>query len=186
MKHLILLTALALSSLNAAADPQAVSGPAGPNPVADPFTANSKVELPPVPPARPPGIELPVVPFLKSAQPLPQSLRVILIRDQGQGLLGSAEAGASSIPVANGKPVRIAGQNYHVEVTNTEIRLYSSKKGALIWEGSLAGVAPVTVQSDAAQVKYTPPLSAGVSPGLKSTGTSGTASQPIIRVLGTQ
>lgn len=180
MKLLVLLSLLALSGLNLAAEIAV-----GPNPVADPFTTSSKIELPPLPPIKASGLELPVAPFPSNPQTFPQNLRVILIRDKGQGLLGSTEAGALSIAVADGKSVRIAGQNYYAEVRKTEIKLYSAKKGMLVWEGSLAGVAPVSVQSDTSQAKYIPPLSAGVSPGLKSTDRpGGSASQPIIKAPG--
>lgn len=187
MKRLVFASALALSSLNVAADwPPAGSAP-GPNPVADPFNANARPEPPPPSPLKPTGGELPAAPaFLKNAQPLPPSLRVMLIRANGRGLLGSGEAGAFSIAVADGKPVRIAGQNYLAEVTESEVKLYSSPKKELIWEGSLAGSAPTSIQADASQAKYVPPLSAGVNPGLKPvTSSSGTtAGQPLTKVSG--
>lgn len=190
MKYLVFLSVLVLTSLNVAAEWPPTGGGAGPNPVADPFAANSRIEPPPLPPMAPSGAEQSVMPF-PNAHALPPSLRVILIRDKGQGLLGSGEAGTFSIPVAHGKPVRIAGQNYYAEVTKTEIKLYSFPKGSLIWEGSLVGVAPPSVQADASQVKYIPPLSAGVSPGLKPIVSSGgpasqSTQQSFIKPPGTQ
>lgn len=186
MKYRGLLSILALSSVNVAAQLPPVGGMLAPNPIADPFAANSRLELPPLPPMKPPGVELPITPLPTNTPALPPGLRVILIRDKGQGLLGSAEVGAFSIVVTHGKPVRIAGQNYYAEVTQTEIKLYLSSKGKLIWEGSLAGVTPLSAQADASQIKYIPPLSAGVNPGLKSTAaSSGTASQPMIKAPGT-
>lgn len=181
MKFLATFSTLALLLFFLPVEAQQLQDATEANPMADPFAANTRPELPPPPALKTPGIELPpVASFPKSPQQLPASLRILLIHDTTQALLGSAEAGSLSIPVANGKPVRIAGQNYSVEVTRTEVRLYSAEPGSqkasgkksLVWEGTLSGIMPVTVQGDIAQLQYTPPLSAGVSPGRASRSNS--------------
>ena len=170
---------IALSTQDASAQSLPNGVTPGINPLVDPFAINAKVLLPPPPPhVKLPAVPLPPSPpVLAPAPSFPQGLRAILIRDNGQGLLGSAEAGTFSIPVTNGKPVRIGNQDYHAEVSPTEIKLYSSPRGKLIWEGSLGGSSLVSAPIDLSQVKFIPPLSAGVSPGLKSslatTGASG-------------
>lgn len=187
IKALALLVGLALSGLAVATESLLAGRIVGPNPLADPFTAHATVELPPVPSFPPAALQLPAPPLFSNNQPLPQGLRAMLIRDKGYGVLGSGEVGALSIPVAHGKPVRIAGQQYYAEVTRTEIKLFSSLKGKLVWEGGLTGVAPPSVPVDASQVAFVPPLSAGVSPGLKSVASAGgVAAQPIVSVLGSQ
>ena len=195
MKRLVFFVTFILSTLNLAAETLETVDTSGSNPMANPFAASPKLELPPLPAFKPSGVELPPVATLpKVAQQLPQNLRVILIRDQGHGLLGSTDAGFLSIPVASGKTVRIAGQNYYVQVTAMEISLYTAQKGSLVWTGSLGGVAPPTIQVDMSQMQYIPPLSAGVNPGLQNRALSGGAtsggmpatSQPVIRSLGSQ
>ncbi len=181
MKYRAILSMLALLLLQLPAEAQQLQGLTEANPMADPFAANPRPELPPPPALKTPGMALPpVVALPQSLQQLPASLRVLLIHDTTQALLGSAEAGSLSIPVASGKMVRIAGQNYSVDVTKSVVRLYSvapgsqktSGKRSLVWEGVLSGAMPVSVQGDIAQLQYTPPLSAGVSPGLGSRSSS--------------
>lgn len=185
MKHLVFLTLLALPWLALADDLPPPIESSAPNPLADPFGANSKVTLPPVPQVMPSSIGLPLPPVPGNNSALPQNLRVLMIRENGQGLLGRAEAGSISIPASHGKKVLIGGQSYYAEVTRTEIRLYTSAKGMLVWEGSLAGVAPTMTQPDIAQATYVPPLSAGVNPGLGSRARSNTAAQPVINTINT-
>lgn len=156
-----------------AAEPEPPGAVAGSNLMVNPFTAHAKVVLPPPPSLKQSAAALPPLPpppMLVLAQPLPPGLRAILIRDNGQGLLGGADA--FSIPVAHGKQVRIGDQDYHAEVSKTEIKLYSNPKGKLVWEGALGGPAMVSAPVDMSQLRFIPPLSAGVSPGLKSGGAS--------------
>ena len=169
MPYLILFLGLALFVREVAAESDPLGAAAGGNLMVDPFTVHAKVALPPPvtfkvsATALPP---LPPSPMLLPAQPLPPGLRAILIRDNGMGLLGGADE--FSIPVANGKQVRIGDQYYHAEVSKTEIKLYSSPKGKLVWEGALGGPAMVSAPVDMSQLRFIPPLSAGVNPGLKS------------------
>ena len=142
----------------------------------DPFSAPATVELPAVPA---PIKRSPVSPALwLQARPVlpPQGLRAILISDNGLGLLVGADA--VSIPVIHGKQIRIAGQDYHAEVTSTEIKLFAAPKGRLVWEGALGGSMLVSAPVDTSQLKYIPPMSAGVSPGLKSAAGSANAKAP--------
>jgi hypothetical protein len=170
IRSLNLVFALFLHSLAVAAEPELPGTAADVNLMVDPFSVKAKLVLPP-PPLKSSATALPPVPLppmFAPAQPLPLGLRAILIRDNGQGLLGSADAGAYSIPVAHGKQVRIGDQDYHAEVSKTEIRLYSSPKGKLVWEGTLGGPALISAPIDMSQLRFVPPLSAGVNPGLKS------------------
>jgi hypothetical protein len=176
MKQHLTCLLLMLVVFEAVAQSPPVGASAGINPLADPFQANAKVELPPPPsPMKHSAVPLPPVPpppvASPTSAPLPPGLRVVLIRDNGQGLLGTADAGAFSIPVANGKMLRLGGQDYAAEVSATEIRLYATPKGKLLWQGTLGGPAMVSAPVDISQAKYIPPLSAGVSPGLKPGGT---------------
>lgn len=143
------------------------------NPQADPFAVSPPPMLPPPPPGKLSAVPLPALPPAPAAspvQPLPTGLRAILIRDNGQGLLSSADANAYSIPVTHGKLVRLGEQDYRVEVTATAIRLYASPRDKLVWEGTLGAPAPLSLPADTSQLRFIPPLSAGVSPGLRSGG----------------
>lgn len=143
------------------------------NPQADPFAVSALPTLPPPPPGKLSAVPLPALPPAPTAstvQPLPAGLRAILIRDNGQGLLGSSDANAYSIPVTNGKSVRLGEQDYRVEVTATAIRLFASPRDKLVWEGTLGAQAPLNLPADTSQLRFIPPLSAGVNPGLKSGG----------------
>jgi hypothetical protein len=136
------------------------------NPMAlDPFTAPAKPAATPAPVAKKP-VAAPAP--LPRAQPVPAGLRALLISDTGVGVLSAADG--VSIPVVHGKSVRVGDQDYYVEITETEIKLWSSAKGRLVWAGALAGAVLLSEPADASQLKYTPPLSAGVSPGLSSSG----------------
>ena len=159
------------------------------NPLVDPFAARAKPVLPPPPPPSPSSSPVKRSAAARSlratalppAPSLPAGLRVMLIRDQGLGLLGLADAGAVPISVSNGKKVRIGSFDYHAVVSATQISLYSSAKGKLIWEGTLGDPVLVSTPMDLSQARYVPPLSAGVSPGLKSAASSAkadTAEQP--------
>jgi hypothetical protein len=90
------------------------------------------------------------------------------------------------LPVAHGKTVRIGDLDYAVEIANNEIRLYLPPRGKLVWQGTLGGVAQVAAPVDMTQAHFTPPLSAGVNPGLRSAAAVGNASDPIIRKTGVQ
>jgi hypothetical protein len=177
-QHLIFLL-LMLFALQGVAQlpPKVIS--VGINPQADPFQVNAKIELPPPPPpmkhlAAPlPPVPPPITPAPVAS--LPTGLRVVLIRDNGQGLLGTADFGAASVPVASGKMLSVGGQDYLVEVTATHIRLFASPRGKLMWEGTLSGPAMFNAPIDTSQSKYIPPLSAGVSPGLRSGATAAVA-----------
>jgi hypothetical protein len=187
MKHApCLLLLLLLAALAARVQAQDAAG--GMNPVLDPFAVTSKPVLPPPLPMKNPAVPLPSMapppaPVLAAA--LPAGLRVLMIRDNGVGLLGAANAEASSTPVVNGKPVRLGEQDYTAEVTASEIRLYTSLKGRLVWQGMLGGPAQVTPPVDMTQAHFIPPLSAGVSPGLRSSG-SGASADTLIRKNGAQ
>lgn len=173
MRHLTLFLALPLLARVVAAEPEPPGAVVGANLMVDPFTVHAKVVLPPPPSLKQSAVALPPLPpppMLAPAQSLPPGLRAILIRDNGQGLLGGADT--FSIPVAHGKQVRIGDQDYHAEVSKTEIKLYSTPKGKLVWEGALGGPAMVSAPVDMSQLRFVPPLSAGVSPGLKSGGGS--------------
>ncbi len=177
MKHLASL--LLLSLLLPSAHGQAAGGGAGArNPMADPFAANSpKVELAPrvVPrPASPP-----LAPVTAVRINLPPGLRAILIRENGMGLLATGEAGALSIPVSNGKEVRILDQEFRAEISPGSIRLLSPGTGRVVWEGTLAGNAATVLPADITQFKYIPPLSAGVNPGLGASA-SNQGSEPLV------
>jgi hypothetical protein len=186
MRYPAFLILLALPCLVMANDvPPPPGEAAGPNPLADPFSANTRVELPRLPPVPPSAVGLPPPPASITTG-LPQNLRVLMIRENGQGLIGQAEAGSISIPASHGKSVLIGGQSYYAEVTKTEIRLYTSAKGMLLWQGSLAGSAAIAMPADTAQVRYVPPLSAGVNPGLGSNtraSSGGSNTQPVTSVI---
>lgn len=138
-------------------------------------TTSNDSYSPPLPAAAPLAVlPPPAAPIIK---PLPSGLRVILIRDKGQALLSSNEVGSYSIAVAHGQTVRIGEQNYHAEVSKSQVRLLLSPKAKPIWEGGLAGVTQPALAADAAQARYTPPLSAGVSPGLTSSARSNSATE---------
>lgn len=137
----------------------------------DPFTAPAAAPAAPAPlaPTQTAPAAAPAPPPASGGNPaLPPGLRAILIRNNGQGLLGSADANGLSIAVAHGKPVRIGTQDFLAEVSATAIRLYAGPRGRLVWEGSLGSPAPISPPLDMSQLKFVPPLSAGVSPGLKA------------------
>jgi hypothetical protein len=163
---------------------QALGPTAGVNPQVDPFAVSAGPSLPPPPPGKLTAMPLPALPpapVFGTPQTLPAGLRAILIRDNGQGLLGSADGYA--IVVSNGKTLRLGEQEYRVEVTQTEIRLYAAPHGRLVWEGTLGGPAPVSLPADISQLRFIPPLSAGVNPGLKSGASSlGQAVDPVTKI----
>lgn len=168
-----LFSAFLIFALGGLAQAQS-SGPTSTvNPQVDPFAVSTLPTLPPPPPGKLSAVPLPALPpapATSPVQPLPPGLRAILIRDNGQGLLGSADANAYSIAVTNGKSIRLGDQDYRVEVTRTAIRLYASPRDKFVWEGTLGAPAPATLPADMSQLRFIPPLSAGVSPGLKSGG----------------
>jgi hypothetical protein len=167
MKQYFICSWLMLLALAAVAQSSPKVASVGINPLADPFQANAKAELPP--PVKHLGAPLPPVPppvLVDHIAPLPAGLRVVLIRGNGQGLLGTADLGAASLPVFSGKTLGISGKDYVAEVTTTQIRLYASPKGKLMWEGTLSGPVMLIAPADMSQAKFTPPLSAGVNPGL--------------------
>ena len=102
---------------------------------------------------------------------IPRTLRVLLISANGTGLLSSSEVGTASIPVADGRIVRIGDAEFIASVGPDHIKLLLPG-GRLAWQGSLAGTTSLTLTPDTAQLKYVPPMSAGVDPGLDKT-TSG-------------
>jgi hypothetical protein len=87
--------------LLAAVAAQAQEGTGAMNPLLDPFAANVRTVLPP-----PPTVKAQVVPLPSMAPPapampnvaLPAGMRVLLIRDSGAGLLGTADAQAACSP----------------------------------------------------------------------------------------
>ena len=148
------------------------------NPVADPFAAQVPMVLPPLPQGKPP--ELPPLPSATPLPSLPPGLRVVLTRENGQAVLSTGEAGALSIPVTHGQPVWIAGQNYLPEVDPRSVRLYLAPKGRLMWQASLAGSALPVVPPDLNQVRFIPPLSAGINPGLRTRSGSALPGNPLL------
>jgi hypothetical protein len=147
--------------------------PMGSNPLADPFALATRVQSPaPVPePVRASPVVAPTgnVPHVRSA--LPASLHVLLIGENGMGLLSNGEAGATSIPVFHGKWVRLLDQEFVAEVSANRVKLLLSG-GRLAWEGALVGTSVAPLPPDTSQMKYIPPLSAGVNPGLGAAGSS--------------
>jgi hypothetical protein len=135
----------------------------------NPFTAPVKPQPVPVPAVKKPPVAAPAPPRV---QPVPLGLRAILISERGVGVLSTPDG--VTFPVVNGKTVRINEQDYFAELSGDEIKLYSSFKGRLLWSGRIGGSTLLTEPADASQLKYTPPLSAGVSPGLQS-GTASSA-----------
>jgi len=174
--RLLLCLAWAASALA-----QTAAAPAAGNQQVDPFATPAPPPQPAAPATRPPPppAQAPA-PAPGGAQPLPAGLRALLIRNNGQGLLGSADPNALSMAVANVKPVRIGGQDYLAEVSATTIRLYAGPKGRLVWEGSLGSPTPVSAPLDLSQLKFVPPLSAGVSPGLKSATAAAPSAAPAV------
>ena len=138
----------------------------------DPFTEPTKVTPPtPLPPPLKKPAATPVM--LPKMQPLPPGLQTLLISESGLGLLTSGDS--LTIAVVHDELVRIGDQVYYVEITTTKIKLFTAPRGRLVWEGALSGAALLSPVVDTAPLIFTPPLSAGVSPGLKSTaGSSGT------------
>jgi hypothetical protein len=180
MKQYFICSWLMLFALAAVAQSSAKATSAGSNPLADPFQTHSKVELPPSLSVKLMAMPLPPVPPPAAPAPvptLPTGLRVVLLRHSGQGLLGTADLGAASIPVSNGKTLHLTGHDYLAEVTDTQIRLYTAPKGKLIWEGTLGGPAMLIAPADMSQAKFTPPISAGVSPGLGAVTTGTVAAK---------
>jgi hypothetical protein len=167
---------------------QAQDASGGMNPLLDPFATTARPAVP-LPPPKSFSVPLPAlapaVPSLPTAS-LPVGLRVLLIRDQGVGLLGTADTQASSVAVAHGKLVRIGEQDYMAEVTASEVRLFTPNRSKLVWQGTLGGPAPIQAPVDMTQAHFTPPLSAGVNPGLRAVGTSGVSADALIRKNGTQ
>ena len=162
-----------LLALVAVVQSPAIAAGAGGNLMADPFQVNAKSELPPPPSGKQLAAPLPPVPppvVMAPVSALPAGLRVVLIRNSGQGLLGTSDAGATSIVVSSGKSVKLNGQNYWVEVSATQIRLYATIKGKAIWEGSLGGPTMSIAPVDMSQARFVPPMSAGVNPGLRGAG----------------
>jgi hypothetical protein len=187
MKHPASHVALILLATLLAARAQAQETGGTMNPLIDPFAVNARTVLPPPLPPKGPAVPLPPMapaPSLPNAA-FPVGLRALLIRDNGVGLLGAADTQASSIAVANGKTVRIGDQDYMAEVSASEIRLYLTPKGKLVWLGTLGGPAQVSPPVDMTQAHFTPPLSAGVNPGLRAAA-SGASSDAIIRKNGVQ
>jgi hypothetical protein len=188
MKHMA-WPVLLLCAVAAQGVAQAQEGPGTMNPLLDPFAINTKPALPlPLPP-KSSGVPLPPLAPPAAALPpaaLPAGLRALLIRDNGVGLLGAANTEAASIAVANGRTVRIGEQDYVAEVSASEIRLYTPSKARLVWQGSLGGPAQVLAPVDMTQAHFTPPLSAGVNPGLRGSGPSGASSESLIRKSGAQ
>jgi hypothetical protein len=115
----------------------------------------------------------------------PVGLRALLIRDNGVGLLGTADTQTPPIAVVNGRTVRLVDHDYIAEVTANEIRLYLTPKGKLVWMGTLGGPAQVIAPVDMSQAHFTPPLSAGVNPGLRAAA-PGASTDAIIRKNGVQ
>lgn len=186
MRHLHLVAALLGLALTGPARAQATLVPVASQQLVNPFAVPAPVAPAtapapaPKPAALPPPIQMPMAPSAATAtaSALPPGLRAILIRDSGQGLLGSDDANALSIAVTHGRPVRIAGQDYQAEVDAAAIRLYASPKGRLVWEGSLGSPAPISAPLDTSQLKFVPPLSAGVGPGLKAAGAKAGTAEP--------
>lgn len=187
MTKAVLLFVLPLLATAAVAQAPPPDSVAGMNPLLDPFAANAKPALPLPPPPKASALALAPVPLPSAALPapvLPAGLRVLLIRDNGIGLLGTADPEGPSIPVVNGRTVRIGEQDYMAEVTQSDIRLLASGRGRLVWQGMLGGPAQVAAPVDLSQTKFIPPLSAGVNPGLRAGTSQGANSDAMIRKNG--
>lgn len=187
MKRLALLLIPVLLGLDVAA--QTPPGPALPatNLLSNPFAIPQKVELPPPPVAlKPASLPLPPLAVAPPAPSLPAGLRVILVGQSGTGLLGTADTAAASIVVNHGQSVRMGDQDYHAEVGASGIRLYTAPRGKLVWEGTLGGPGLITPPIDMSQLKFVPPLSAGVNPGLGSARSTMPSSEPLITRTGSQ
>ena len=185
MRSTVVRFALSLLATAAVAQTPPPESATGMNPLVDPFAANAKPAMPLPPPLKASTLSqapVPLPPVAPHMATLPAGLHTILIRDNGIGLLGTADADAPSIPVAHARGVRIGEQDYYAEVSGSEIRLYTGPKGKLVWQGALGGSALVPLPVDLSQVKFIPPLSAGVNPGLRA----GTASDTLIRKTGGQ
>jgi hypothetical protein len=189
MTKAVLLFVLPLLATAAVAQAPPPDSGAGMNPLLDPFAANVRPAMPLPPPPKASALAFGPAPLPPAALPapaLPAGLRVLLIRDSGIGLLGTADAESPSIPVVNARPVRIGEQDYMAEVTSSEIRLFTNGRGKLVWHGTLGGPATVSVPVDLSQTKYIPPLSAGVNPGLRSGTALGASTDTMIRKNGAQ
>lgn len=147
------------------------TGQGAANPMADPFGAAALSESAArtaarsaLPAADPPRVATaPVAPTPRAM--LPRSLRVLLISNNGTGLLSLSEPGAASMPVVHGKPFRILDMEFIADIDRENIRLLLPG-GKLAWQGSLVGTSVAPLAADTSQLKYVPPLSAGVDPGL--------------------
>lgn len=175
MKHLACALLLSLTFPYACAQASGAVASAR-NPMADPFAANPRPE----PPVRPAPRAVTPAPVAPARVTLPAGLRAILIRENGMGLLSTGEVGAPSIPVSHGRDVRIQDQDFRVEMTASSIRLVSAAAGRVVWEGALAGNAAQVLPPDISQMKYIPPLSAGVDPGLGVANAAGRAMPPVV------
>ena len=171
---------LIVSLLGLSAGAQPAAAPAAHNPMVDPFAAIPKPE----PVAKPAPRQVAVAPPSAPVPPpvvsrgLPAGLRALLIREGDMGLIAAREAGAPSITVFHGKTLRLADQEYFAEVTPASIRLYTSQNGKLLWEGFLSGNVQANLPADTSQIKYVPPLSAGVDPGLGGASGAKASSAP--------
>ena len=141
------------------------------NPMADPFgTAAASTQVAPAArstAASAETAEASMSAMIQSARAaIPRTLRVLLISANGTGLLSSSEVGSASIPVADGRTVRIGDAEFIASIGRDHIKLLLPG-GRLAWQGSLAGVTSVSLVPDTSQLKYVPPMSAGVDPGLE-------------------
>lgn len=164
--HLALFGSLLLCAQNVASQNLPNSNVTRVNALSNPFAVTPKPELPPPPASTPlPSVPLPVA-LPPPPPPLPSDLRTLLISENGTGLITTSASGGVSIMVTHGRSVRIGEQEVFAEVGKTSIRLYSASKGKLLWEGGLRVQGLINPPIDMSQLKYTPPLSAGVNPGL--------------------
>lgn len=184
MTYLALVSALMLCALNVASQTLPNATLTRVNTLSNPFAVASTPELPPPPlTTKLPSVPLPMA-LPPPPPPLPADLRTLLISENGTGLLGTSEMGATSILVTHGKTLRVGEQEVFAEVGMTSIKLYSASKGKLLWEGGLRGPGLINPPIDMTQLKYIPPLSAGVSPGLGQTRS--TAAEPLVSRTGGQ
>lgn len=140
------------------------------NILADPFSAPviSKPELPPPPEVKNLGVAVSLPSSPATGHSLPAGLRVVMLKSGGFGWLSAADNNKQLIAVKQGGSVILGGQSYFVQIFNDEILLLAGVKGRVIWRGGLIGAVTASSTPEASAVSFTPPLSAGVNPGLRT------------------
>lgn len=176
---LFLMLPLFSGALQAQSGSLADSGVTTTNLVADPFAANlRKPELTPalIPVTR---IDVPSesgVAYLPPAPTALPNIRLVMIRGWRTAWLSTTDNPKHLTEVRHGESVLLNNRTFFAEVSEDEVRLFSKAKGKLLWLGTLSG-AVGQAQSETATA-FVPPLSAGVSPGLRTSSAS--SNSPVI------